>query len=307
MITFRYHVVSLVAVFLALGTGALVGSSFISRGTVAVLRRAHDTLDKRNRDLIRDVRELEKANETLTEFEAAVEPLVERGVLENRPIVLLSLETTPGAVVDQVAQSVLSAGGRLDGSFELSVRLDMSTEGRRQQVALALELDEDEQDQDDPVMAGLLVERLQASLSGRSPGMLQRLIDAGLATPLQVPGTDPMPPAMLAPPGSAILFVAGESARTSELEERLVIPLVRSLAGVDVLVGVGEAGSNPLRLVSALRQDSGLRVVTADGVDRPLGRAGLLLGLQAAASGKFGHYGSGPGASRLLPEVGPRP
>src|SRR5437764_15447489 len=89
IINFRYHVVSLVAVFLALGTGALVGSSFISRGTVAVLQASLHKLDGTNRNLIGEVRDLKDQQETLQHFVESSEAFVVEGRLKDRPVVLV--------------------------------------------------------------------------------------------------------------------------------------------------------------------------------------------------------------------------
>ena len=45
MINFRFHLISLVAVFLALGVGVAMGASFIDRATVDSLRGRVDDLD----------------------------------------------------------------------------------------------------------------------------------------------------------------------------------------------------------------------------------------------------------------------
>jgi hypothetical protein len=43
--------------------------------------------------------------------------------------------------------------------------------------------------------------------------------------------------------------------------------------------------------------------VTVDGIEEPMGRIRLVLGLQAAADGRFGDYGTGAGATSILPET----
>ena len=61
---------SLVAVFLALGMGTLIGSSFISEATVSGLERSLRKLDENNRNLIADVRRLEDERGALHDFVA---------------------------------------------------------------------------------------------------------------------------------------------------------------------------------------------------------------------------------------------
>lgn len=301
MITFRHHVVSLVAVFLALGIGVLAGTSFFSQATVAALQASQRRLAQRNEELRTQLESTQKANSQLLEFAAASRDSLVAGALQDQPVVLLSFETTPEAAVDAVGQTMIRAGARLEGSVELSTNLDLATESRRQQVALALEVPTADADE----LRVRLVERLAVALSGRDGGILQRLADAGLARRQDSAAGGTKPLASLAEPGSMIVVLAPVPDRRSRspLAEEVVVPLLRSLAALSVLVGVGEARTDALELVALVRQDPALHVVTVDGVDGPIGQAALVLGLRAAAAGRFGHYGLGEGAVAPVPET----
>jgi hypothetical protein len=67
MINLRYHIVSITAVFLALGIGVALGSTFLDRATVDVLdrniRSAENRIDETNAENARLTRELEAARE----------------------------------------------------------------------------------------------------------------------------------------------------------------------------------------------------------------------------------------------------
>lgn len=291
--------VSLVAVFLALGTGTLVGSSFIARGTVAVLQASLRKLDASNRNLINDVRDLTDQRETLQNFVESSEAWIVQGRLKDHPVVLVSIDTTPEGLSDAVSQALVASGARVQGSLQLSSKLDLSNQATRQRVAEALGAPSPDPDQ----LAKLLVNGLSASLSGQAPGMVRKLVEAGLASVREVPGGRPQPLEALASPGSTVIVLGGAPKTKSDLDERLAGPLAQTLAaleGTPVLVGVAEPGAGPFQLMARLR-GANLRLVTADGVDGPMGRIQLVLGLQAAAGGRFGDYGTGPGASSLLP------
>ena len=49
MISLRYHIVSLVAVFLALALGIVVGSTVLQEGTVSVLRATSERVRQESR------------------------------------------------------------------------------------------------------------------------------------------------------------------------------------------------------------------------------------------------------------------
>ena len=287
------------AVFLALGMGTLVGSSFISRGTVAVLQASLRKLDASNRNLITDVRELEDRRDTLQSFVESSETWIVQGRLKDRPVVVVSVDTTPEGLADVVSQTLVAAGARVQGSVQLSSKLDLTNQGRRERVAEVLGAPSPDADQ----LARALVNGLSASLSGQAPGMVRKLVEGGLASVREVSGGKPLPLESLAPPGSTVIVLGGAPRTRSDLDARLAGPLAQalsSLEGTPVLVGVAEPGAGPFGVMARLR-GANLRLVTADGVDEPMGRIQLVLGLQAAAGGRFGDYGTGPGASSILP------
>lgn len=297
MINFRYHVVSLVAVFLALSVGALVGGSFIKEGTVDVLRATLRNLKDTTDELTQDVRELERSNGTLNEFARAGRESLVRGTLTNRPVLLFSFSTTPDDVVREVAATLQLAGGRIEGWFKMSDNLDGTTEARRGQIAQALEATAANEEE----LRALLVLRLTDSLSGKQPGILQRLIVARLVEAESLEGVQPKRADSLAAPGTALVIISGKAGRDSALEQRLILPLIRALAEAPAVVLVGELDTDALGLAGPLRDDPALRLVTVDGVAGPVGQTGVALGLAAALGGRFGHYGSGEGAASLLP------
>ena len=299
MFDFRYHALSLVAVFLALGTGVLVGSSFISRGTVAVLQASLRKLDASNRNLIDEVRDLKNQRETLQNFVESSESFVVQGRLKDRSVVLVSIDTTPDDLADAVSQTLVAAGARVQGLVQLSSRLDFSNQARRERAAQVLGAPSSDPDG----LARFLVNGLVASLSGQATGMVSRLVEGGLASVREVSGGKPQPLEYLGSSGSTVIVLGGAPKARTELDQRVAGPLAQSLAALDgtpVVVGVAEPGPGPFQVLARLR-GANLRLVTADGIDEPMGRIQLVLGLQAAAAGRFGDYGTGPGASSILP------
>jgi hypothetical protein len=291
--------VSLVAVFLALGMGTLVGSSFISRGTVAVLKASQRRLDASNKQLLAELRDLKDDRDGLGELVESTEDWVLQGRLQGRAVVVLGTETVPDELAAIVTDALLRAGARVEGSVQLSPKLDLTTQAKRNEVAAALGAPS----ADAAALADVVVEGLTAALSGRSTGMVRRLVDAGLATVRDVPDAQAKPLEALASPGSLVVLVAGPGRSRADPDDRIAGDLARSLSTLDgtpIVVAAAEPGEGPFHLVGRLRE-ADLRLVTVDGVETPRGRMALVLGLQAASSGRFGDYGRGPGASSLLP------
>lgn len=293
--------VSLVAVFLALGMGVLVGSSFISEATVSGLERSMRTLDENNRNLIADVRRLEGERESLHVFIDSSEAWIVQERLEDRPVVVVSIDITPGEVVDSLSQTLVAAGARVQASVQLTSRLDLSTQPKRDQVAEALGAPSATAEE----LTRLIVDGMTTSLSGRGTGLVGRLVEAGLAGTRDVPGGQPQPLGSLVAPKTMVIFVGGPPSARSDLDDRLVVPVAQALVtleGEPVIVAAAEPGAEGFQLIARLR-DGDQRLVTVDGIEEPMGRIRLVLGLQAAADGRFGDYGTGAGATSILPET----
>jgi hypothetical protein len=294
LISFRYHVVTLVAVFLALGVGVLFGVSFIDQSTVETLRNSQTRLGARNEVLRERVVALEKERDALNTYVASSRDQIVRGALRDRAVVMLSFDSTPVPSVEAVAGTIQLAGGALEGSVTLSDRLDLRSEDGRRRLATVLDAPSNGVE----ALSDLAVSRLVQAFSGRDDtAFLQKLADDGLASGrLPATGTGAE---TAAGQGRAVVIVGGNGSR--ELNDRLLLPLARSLAAVPMVTAVVESGSAPLRVLAPLREESGLRVVTVDGVDTPLGQAALAAGLRAGFEGQFGNYGVGAGATAALP------
>jgi copper transport outer membrane protein MctB len=293
--------VSLVAVFLALGMGTLIGSSFISEATVSGLERSLRKLDENNRNLIADVRRLEDERGALHDFVDSSEEWIVQGRLKDRPVVVVSIDTTPAELLDALSQALVASGARVQASVQLSGKLDLSSQQKRDQVAKALAAPSAAPDE----LTTFIVNGMAASLSGAAPGMVGRLVDAGLAGSRGVPGGQPAPLTSLVAPKTMVIFVGGPAAAKSDLDDRIVAPVAQALATLEaqpVIVAAAEPGTEGFQLIARLR-DGDQRLVTVDGIEESMGRIRLILGLDAASDGRFGDYGTGPGASSSLPET----
>lgn len=293
MINFRYHVVTLVAVFMALGVGVLFGATFIDQNIVTGLEKAQSRLGTRNDSLRSRILRLQAQNASLKGFSASARDRIIRGSLKDRPVILLRFESTPGNVSDAVTSTLRVAGARLDGTLTLSDRLDLRTEDARRRLAGAVGSTAG----DARSLSDLMVAQLSSALQGRDPAFLAKLAAAGLATAqLTTPG-DRAAGAPPAPP-PAVVVLPGKT--SPEINSRILVPLVESMATAPLVTAVVEPGTAAV-LLKPLRDQPGLRLVTVDSVEDPTGQAALAVGLQAAFAGQFGNYGFGDRATTALP------
>lgn len=122
MINFRFHLISLVAVFLALGVGVAMGASFVDRATVDSLRSRVDDLDEGYR---RRGAELDATREQLGLSDAQASALAGPGSeamagrLDGAPIVVLATSEVPRAVIDDVRTSLAASGADRAGTVRL--------------------------------------------------------------------------------------------------------------------------------------------------------------------------------------------
>ena len=164
MINLRYHIVSITAVFLALGIGVAMGSTLIQRATI-------DTLENRLDDQKQRLEETDAENERLEAELAAVEQLnsqfgaqateqLLQGRLDQVPIMIFAAEGIDEAGLDGVKRSIVNAGADFRGTFRTTERLALETED---DVAdLAVVLDNPSSDPDE--LRAVLIRRFGAAL-----------------------------------------------------------------------------------------------------------------------------------------------
>ena len=136
MVDFRYHALSLVAVFMALGVGLLLG---VAIGDSGLASTARDTLrDGLQGDVARvrtDARALAAEVERRDRFERRTYPQVVAGRLRGERVGLVFLGARDGDVHDQVRAAIEPAGGEL--AFVADAHGDTEAQGSRAAAAIA--------------------------------------------------------------------------------------------------------------------------------------------------------------------------
>ncbi len=114
MIDFRYHVISIVAVFLALATGLVLGASLLNTQLIETQNSQNESLIN-DKNVLRDqVDELQRQQESLEKFVSAAGDLTVHDLLVGQRVVIVTL---PGAadgtgqdLLDGVTADLLDAG-----------------------------------------------------------------------------------------------------------------------------------------------------------------------------------------------------
>jgi hypothetical protein len=124
VLDFRYHALSLVAVFLALGIGIVLGATL---GDSVVSQANKDVRSSLRGDLLDALSRARKATEQLAQrdrFETAVFPYVAGGKLRGRRIAIVSSGALPQEVENSERNAVKDAGGTIDSVSQLDARPD---------------------------------------------------------------------------------------------------------------------------------------------------------------------------------------
>jgi hypothetical protein len=309
MIDFRYHLVSIISVFLALAVGIVVGTTALNGVIVDDLRQRVDGLsaDKRARE--QTIGDQQRQLGAASGFVNAVTPQEVAGQLTGRRISLISV---PGVSADvrsdvttvlEQSGAVLSTRVRLGDAFNDPNReadLGAVTTDAARLQGLTLDGDSTTAQRVAETLAASLVGTGNALGSSTSIAAEQRALDpwrsAGLVTVDRQDG-----------PGDLALVLVPDPPNPKPDKDVLtpqVLALALSLDQRDNgTVVAGSLDSASGGILGAVRSSDTLpsRLSTQDSVETPWGRISLVLTARSEAAGNGGQYGAGPGARAPLP------
>jgi hypothetical protein len=321
VINLRYHIVSLVAVFLALAIGIVVGSTVLREGTVTVLRHTSNGLIKESQQARAENKALQAQLDNSTTFGTAVLPSLVRDRLRGRTAVLVDTDRVDDATRKAVTDALQAAGADVDGRVTFSSdRLGLAVGGDR--TALNALLGTDQADPD--ALRRSLADRLAGRLA--NPGRLPQggdrtsdllaglddakfLADFKLANQAMKDGTVPFPRA-----GSMFVVIGPVENPTPldplaflvPLADRLAVQAAAPVVAVERLAPGAVPGSSWIERLRGTR-DVPDRVSTVDDVDQVYGQVALVEALQRGWQNQpAGQYGTKAKHTSLLPEGAPR-
>jgi hypothetical protein len=312
VISWRYHLVSIVAVFLALGLGVLAGTTVLDQGLVNTLQDRTQRLQDDLGELRATVGDLQDRLGAMSAFADQALPHLVESQLSDREIVIVTQDGVEDGSVDQAREALDLAGAVV--LTTLSVRPEMAAETAESRRALAelLGMPESTPPEDlSATAADLLATRLSLEpdpiAEPGSEDLLGVLLSEGFVT-ASTPGLSDATLLDLGGRDQVVVTVGGGSEEIAPGPSSFLVPLVRSLADSGVVTAAGESLSVEVSYVERVRDEvdaDGTPLVTVDDLDQAVGGAALVLGLQRASlEGIGGHYGVKAGASRLLPAAG---
>ncbi len=312
MIDFRYHLVSLIAVFLAIALGLVIGATQLSGPVLDNLRGQVTSLQEDKRELEDTTQGLQTRVDGDQAFQSAVAPTLVEGSLTGRSVLfVLASEDVTTDTVEEVTALVTAAGGTVNGQLTLlPAYSDPATESALQSFVTTpagrpagVELPET--DDTGQLVGALLAEVLMVPTTPGAAvpdGAAVSTVLAGLqALDALSRDSDSVTPADFA----VVLTTGALEGEDAADRTDTVLDLVRALdaAGSGAVVA-GDADSDADGgLVGAVRADpeTSAAVSSVDNVTGPAGQASTVLALAAEREGTSGAYGTGEDAQPVPP------
>ena len=309
MVNFRFLVVSLTAVFLALAVGIGLGATVVDQATVEALQRRLDGVARRVDRTDRENQRLQRELGRWTQFsEQAANESVE-GRLADVPVLVVGVQGVERGPVEALQASLIAAGARFRGTVWLTSKLRLD---RAEDTVALADIVGATFRAPEPVRQAA-VARLATSLSGtESPGVLDALRRAAFVE-LEAPAGEPALLSGASPSSTLVVVVSSGDAQVPN--DQLAVPLTAQLARtIGARVLAAEPGRDPQGrdqpgqravFVGPLREDAGLSglLSTVDNLEDYRGRFAAVYSLRELTKGKVAHVGVGPRATGLVPET----
>ncbi len=322
MIDFRYHLVSIISIFLALAVGIVLGAGPLQDDLGSTLNRQLSDLRSEKESLRADLDDAVVARGAAEAYANEVAAEVLDGRLSGHSVVVIALDGAPEALTDDVVQHLSLTGAALTGIVRLS---SAWTDPARAS--------------DGPTLPGSSASGLPGSRTGWD-AVAGELLASAFVTSTATPGSgsagqppDPLASATeaqsrlaqaglietsVSPMGAADIVVllggpveSTPAAGPGEVGIGSVAGILRdrSLAVVAASPARGRAAEGDTQardLVAAVREDAAVaRVVsTVDHADSATGSSVVILALVEQLDGRVGHYGYGAAAAAPVPDVG---
>jgi hypothetical protein len=319
MIDFRYHIVSLVSVFLALAVGIVLGAGPLRDDIGSQLSGQVEQLRTETEDLRSQVDAGEARAADANGWITATGPALVDETLTGQDVALVVADETLAQTTQQVTDLVRAAGGDVTLSVRLSPVM-WETDGEQARTAASdairaidpalLEAGPGDAPADTDRMAAALARVLpQDAGTERRTAVLAALSDASLATvsgdaeagatSVLVLAGDPAPVEDAVAPEVAA-DIAGQ--RQDALAAMLTVLIEDEVP--TVVAGTLADATREEGLVRSVRRGGDLGdVSTVDSIEQPEGLVTAVLALAEQTVGESGSYGLADGAADRLPDL----
>ena len=300
MISFRYHLVSVIAVFLALALGIIIGTTALNGPITTDLRKQVNTLKSDRTSLANQVKALQTQVGGASDFAAAYGPSIVTGTLDKQNVLVVAMPGASSTTRDGVEKELQQAGAKIVGRLSLTPSYVDEHRGNNvvslattnHPTCITLPEVSDPGQLGGAVLAGVLLGHCQKTdldsvIAGFSALHMLSVDDNDIqgSTTVVVIGTGALPQGDYGA-GMELAFVTA-------LQQ----------AGGHVVVAGNSASATQSGLVASVRasSDDKQAVATVDNSDTAIGQVSTVLALVNAINSNIGHYGTAKSADSLFP------
>lgn len=307
MIDFRYHLVSLIAVFLALAVGIVLGAGPLAEPIGDTLTGQVDKLREDRNALSEQLNEVQAQMNADGQMMEQLSSRIFNGVLNGQNIALFVMPGADGDDVSAVSTKIGQAGGHISAQVNLQADF-FSTAKKAYREALSAQItqyldDKTRATNPDSILAAAVGQLVFAGHNEALAGILT-VADTPLVQ-IPTPATAAARAAIVIGPRTKVL-AKKQSEDTKATAATEVQPQYTDFARTISSFGGGAVffGSalEPTDLISVLRSGSN-SLSTVDGIGTVAGLLTLPFALSATMNGTYGAWGSGEHTSALLPPI----
>jgi hypothetical protein len=332
VIDFRYHLVSIVAIFLALAIGIVLGTTALNGPVTKALSKTTGQLQNENENLRSANSVLQQQLNGANSFAQTAAPELLAHQLDGQRVVLVTAPGAPSQLAGGVATAVKQAGATVTGQIALQAKFfDTSASTQSYLDSLAQNLAAQVKPSGVALAEGTPAQHaaqvLASAILTRSATSIAAGTGSGTAGGAGYSQDSPADSTILSGFGQAG-FLAASAAPSSRATLALMITPAAPQAGANTAnqelstitttlysasmgeVLAGQSGSaDPGGVIAAFRGGSGAQQVsTVDDADTAIGQVTVAWALaRELSSHQVGSYGTGAGASAIAPSPPPTP
>ena len=317
MIDFRYHIVSIVAVFLALGLGLLVGATALQPtalgGLISLSQREHQQIGA----ALATNRQLNRQLDSNDQWAQANAPQLLHGLLAGERVVVVEAPGASSQVVSGVSDALAEAGATVSGQVQIQDKFFDVSRATQQQLTqlaqrftpVAVSLQGSPVAQASQAIAGAILTRDGAGqpVAGQRDSASAALLSGFGAEGFLAVNGQPDARATLA---VVIIPDTPQSTSISNPQSQRLVTLAQqlNLAGQGTVVAGSVDGSGPGSVIDVMRNGGRAgHLSSVDNANRTIGQIVVAQALAEQLRGVSGSYGATSSAASAAPSPAPTP
>ena len=317
MIDFRYHIVSIVAVFLALGLGLLVGATALQPtalgGLISLSQREHEQIGA----ALATNRQLNRQLDSNDQWAQANAPQLLHGLLAGERVVVVEAPGASSQVVSGVSDALAEAGATVSGQVQIQDKFFDVSRATQQQLTqlaqrftpVAVSLQGSPVAQASQAIAGAILTRDGAGqpVAGQRDSASAALLSGFGAEGFLAVNGQPDARATLA---VVIIPDTPQSTSISNPQSQRLVTLAQqlNLAGQGTVVAGSVDGSGPGSVIDVMRNGGRAgHLSSVDNANRTIGQIVVAQALAEQLRGVSGSYGATSSAASAAPSPAPTP